>query len=380
VILTVLACALALVLPATSAAARPGAPAAVKAPKPPPTVWLCRPGLARNPCALSPAATVLAPDGAVIGMEHPRVPAHPPIDCFFVYPTVSDQQTANANLHIDPEERAIAEIEASRFSQVCRVWAPMYRQITLFAIDHPSVITPEAHTIAYEDVRDAWTDYLEHHNHGRGVVLIGHSQAAKVLRQLIQEEIEPRPSSLRRLVSALLIGGNVIVPRGQDVGGDFKNVPACRSTTQTGCVVAYSTFNQPPPPDARYGRAQHATRQVLCTNPAAIGGGDGPLRTYLRAAPFPGSLEQQFLSQLGPLPSVRTPWISEPNDYRGSCVDSGGVSRLQLTADPAAPVLTPTPNPTWGLHLDDIPLALGSLTRLVGEQATAWLHSPRSPA
>jgi Protein of unknown function (DUF3089) len=193
-----------------------------------------------------------------------------------------------------------------------------------------------------------------------------------VLRRLIQEEIEPRPGSLRRLVSALLIGANVIVPKGQDVGGDFKEVPACRSTTETGCVVAYSIFNQPPPPDARFGRAHHAAFQVLCTNPAAIGGGDGPLRTYLRAAPFPGSLEQRFQTQLGPLPSVPTPWIAEPNDYRGSCVDSDGVSRLQLTADPAAPVLTPTPSATWGLHLDDIPLALGNLTRLVREQATAY--------
>lgn len=320
---------------------------------------------------MSLTATVLAPDGSVIGTEEPRVPRRPSIDCFFVYPTVSDQQTANANLDIDPQERAIAEIEASRFSQVCRIWAPMYRQITLYAIDHPSLETAEAHTIAYEGVRDAWRYYLKHYNHGRGVVLIGHSQGAKVLRQLIQEEIEPRPASLRRLVSALLIGANVIVPNGQDVGGDFKNVPACRSTTQTGCVVAYSTFNQPPPSDARFGRAKEGF-QVLCTNPAALGGGDGPLRTYLRAAEFPGSLEQQFRTQLGPLPSVPTPWISEPDDYRGSCADTDGVSRLQLTTAPAAPVLTPTPTPTWGLHLDDVPLALGSLTKLVGEQARAY--------
>ena len=60
--------------------------------------------------------------------------SNPKIDCFYVYPTVSDQKTVNANLHIDPVERSIALYQAARYSQYCRVFAPMYRQVTLTAL------------------------------------------------------------------------------------------------------------------------------------------------------------------------------------------------------------------------------------------------------
>ena len=60
---------------------------------------------------------------------------NPKIDCFYVYPTVSDQKGPNANLHIDPEERSIALYQAARYSQYCRVFAPMYRQITVPALE-----------------------------------------------------------------------------------------------------------------------------------------------------------------------------------------------------------------------------------------------------
>ena len=47
---------------------------------------------------------------------------------------MSDQNTAVANLHIDPVERSIALYQAARYSQYCRVFAPMYRQVTLAGI------------------------------------------------------------------------------------------------------------------------------------------------------------------------------------------------------------------------------------------------------
>ncbi len=77
---------------------------------------------------------------------------------------------------------------------------------------------------AYQDVRDAWRDYLRNYNHGRGVVLIGHSQGSFVLRELVAKEIDSKPKVRERLISALLLGGNVTVKKGKDVGGDFKHV------------------------------------------------------------------------------------------------------------------------------------------------------------
>ena len=107
----------------------------------------------------------------------------------------------------------------------------------------------------YDDVRDAWRYYLEHDNRGRGVVLVGHSQGSFILAELIRQEIDGKPTQ-SRLVSAILLGATLSVPRGKDVGGSFKNIPLCRAAAQTGCVVTYVSFRStiPPPPNTRFGK------------------------------------------------------------------------------------------------------------------------------
>ena len=99
------------------------------------TVWLCRPGMKANPCASSRTATSIDARGTHKVLHFPG-PTTPPVDCFYVYPTVSNQKTVNATLQIDPEERTVATLQASRFSQVCRVFAPMYRQVTVAGLLH----------------------------------------------------------------------------------------------------------------------------------------------------------------------------------------------------------------------------------------------------
>ena len=217
------------------------------------TVWLCKPGLAKNPCLAPLTTTVIKADGPA-GVERPRRARRPEIDCFYVYPTVSGQPTINANREIEAEQGAVARQQASRFSQVCRPYAPVYRQLTIAAIGRPEGISLAGARRAYRDVRDAWREYLRRHNRGRGVVLIGHSQGTYMLRTLIRRELDRRPKVRRRLVSALLIGGNVLVRKGRAAGGDFENVPACSTARQTGCVIAYSAFSDVPSADARFAR------------------------------------------------------------------------------------------------------------------------------
>src|SRR3954470_22408974 len=170
----------------------------------------------------------------------------------------------------------------------------MYRQLTLKAIFDPKDIPAKARAKAYNSLRSAWREYLAKHNHGRGFVLIGHSQGTFVLRRLIADEIDKRPALRRRMVSAILLGGNVTVRKGKNVGGDFRNVPACRKASQIRCVIAYSTFGDTPPENALFGRVAPgpgaANRRVLCTNPAALGGGKGTLQPYASTTPFPGTL------------------------------------------------------------------------------------------
>jgi hypothetical protein len=345
------------------------------------TVWLCKPGLADNPCKPGFATTTVSPDGQIVGSDDVERDRRPDFDCFYVYPTVSDDPGRNSDLSIDPEQRSIALYQAARYSLHCRVFAPMYRQLTLAALFSGQSITPEERQLAYGDVVAAWKTYLSKYNHGRGVVLIGHSQGTFGLRQLVRDYVDPRKGVRRRLVSALLLGGNVLVAQGSTKGGDFRHVPACTSPKQTGCVIAFSTFNGPVPAGATFGLATQTLDggpatglEVLCTNPAALGGGSAQLQTIYPSQPFaPGTTIGIGTEVVGiPRPAVSTPWIRS-DAYTGACSAADNAHVLQVAPVDGAPSLNPIPDASWGLHLVDANIALGNLTKLVTRQAKAWL-------
>ena len=363
VVALVLACAA--LLPSSASAA-------------PKVAWLCKPGLKDNPCDVGLSTTRFSPSLQRLGVDRIKRPRRPRFDCFYVYPTVSDQPTPGANFAVDPELRSVARFQASRYTSECRMYAPVYRQITLAGLNGVVPVSAEVRERAYRDVRNAWRRYLDKFNDGRGVVLIGHSQGTFVLRRLVEEEIDPRPKLRKRLISALLIGGLVLVKQGQGAGGDFKHVKACRSRTQVGCVVAFSTYNAPPPADALFGRTSERGLEVLCTNPAALGGGSALLDSVYPTRPFASGTTIGVAIGLlgGPARRASTAWLSFPGSYRGRCT-SGEVNVLAITPLGGAPVLNPVPDPTWGLHLTDANVALGNLIELVRAQASAWLKASR---
>lgn len=348
------------------------------------TVWLCEPGAKPNPCKGSLKTTVVDSDGSS-RVEKARNARKPEIDCFYVYPTVSEQQAVNANRDVDPQQTAIAEYQAARYSETCRVFAPVYRQLTLSAIQSPDGLDPKATRIAYGDVRAAWREYLRRDNRGRGVVLIGHSQGTGMLTQLLRQEIERKPEQRELLVSAVLMGGNVTVRKGSDVGGSFRRTPTCDSKDETGCVIAFATYNETPPdgtlfgstsgPYANFAGIDPRKLKVVCTNPASLGGGAGRLETLARTTPFPGTLGLGLqILYGGPQPTARTPWLSPQDHYRGRCVRENEANVLKISPVAGARTLTPSPTPGWGLHLVDANIGLGNLVEIVRSQAKAYLR------
>lgn len=355
-------------------------------------VWLCKPGKKPDPCLVQRTATVLSYEGSTRreALQKPARTGRPSIDCFYVYPTVSEQEGPNANLTVEPQETQIAIDQASRFSQDCKVYAPMYRQLTLKAIDDPAAVTPEAELTAYAGVAEAFVEYLHRFNRGRGFVLIGHSQGALMLENLIKQEIDPNPALRAQLVSAVLLGGNVLVPEGQLVGGTFHNVPACTAATDTGCVIAYSSFLREPPEDAFFGRPGSSLleggktppgTEVLCVNPTLLqqNGAVGPLLPYAPTTPFPGTLGAG-----SPTPTAATPWVEATGLYTAQCKHENGASWLQVTLTPGLGEATLAElaadddlaeelvGPEWGLHLYDVNIALGNLVKTVAIQSQAY--------
>ena len=349
--------------------------------------WLCRPGRA-DACAAPQDATAVRAGSAKPKLERFRAAKPPAFDCFYVYPTVSLDPGGNSDLSPGDEERRVAAMQAARFASVCRVYAPMYRQVTLTALREAMLGRPNPGdaALAYADVAAAWRRYLQNDRQGRGVVLIGHSQGARLLKELVAREVEPSAEARRNLVSAMLIGTNVMVPRGRDVGGDLQRTPLCRNADQFGCVVTYVTFraDAPPPAGSRFGRAPEG-QAVGCTNPAALGGGRAATDAVFPAAglganatPFPA------WTSAG---AVATPFVRVPGLLQAECVSRDGADYLAVgvDADPADPradaiggdvVAGGRTLADWGLHLVDMPVAMGDLVALAERQAAAWRGTP----
>jgi hypothetical protein len=345
-------------------------------------VWLCKPGQKANPCEPSLTTTLFSPSGKRLGVEHTRRAARRRADCFYVYPTVSDQQQPQATQVVDDVLRSIALYQTARYSRDCRVFAPVYRQVTIQGLLQPQTVTPEMVEQGYADVLEAWRAYLARAGKGRGVVLLSHSQGTFVLRRLIREEIDPKASARKRLVSAILLGGNVAVKKGSDRGGDFQRVRACRGPRQIGCVIAFSSFNAPVPANALFGRTTDPALfggttdpalEVLCTNPGALGGGSGRITPIYPTKPFADSVIGAIANAaISGLPRPRTPWATFPDAYSGRCSRADGASVLQLKARNNVFQLTAVPDATWGLHLADANIALGNLGDLVRRQIAIY--------
>lgn len=352
--------------------------------------WLCRPGR-QDACAIDLTTMVVAPDGTATRETWAANP-NAPIDCFYVYPTVSRDPLTFSDMTIGDEERNVVRQQFARFGSQCRPFAPMYRQVTLQGLR--ARLAGSGLELnrgsGYDDVRAAWNDYLARDNNGRGVVLIGHSQGAMVLTRLMSEEIDGQPVQ-GRLVSAILLGTTVPVPKGKDMGGAFQRIPLCRAADQIGCVITFASFRStvPPPPNTRFGRVQAEGMEAGCTNPAALAGGSGALHAYLTNR---GSLIAQGAPQSPRWTAdgapVETPFVSVPGLLSARCASNEHANYLEVTvqADPADARADDIPGDLggpgrvqadWGLHLVDVNIAMGNLVDIVGRQAKAYLAKAR---
>ncbi len=345
--------------------------------------WLCRSGAENlGACDIDNSSTVVAADGALI-KETWQANANAPIDCFYVYPTVSLDSTPNSDLAAGPEEMSVIKQQFARFASQCRVFAPLYRQITLTAL-RAGMGGGQAMAIdralGYNDVVNAWNYYLENDNNGRGVVLVGHSQGSGVLTQLIQKEIEGKPVQ-EKIISALLIGTNVQVPKGEVVGATFKHMPLCTAGDQLQCVVTYASFRStvPPPENSLFGRGRGET-QSACTNPAMLAKGIADLSAYLNAEGGRAGSTEWVKGK-----KIDTPFVSVPGLLSAKCVANEQSSYLEVivhadTKDPRADDIAGDVmgangevNAGWGLHLIDVNLAMGDLVKIVEKQSKAYL-------
>lgn len=354
--------------------------------------WLCRPDKQNDACATDLSTTVVAADGTLT-VEPFTADPNAPIDCFYVYPTISRDMTPNSDLMAGPEERGVAGAQFARFASQCRLFAPVYRQVTLTALTSGlggsasgSSMMPDM-MIGYRDIETAWQYYLDHDNNGRGVVVIGHSQGSGVLTRLLAEHLDTDPVD-PRFIAALLIGTRIQIPADAQVGGTFKHLPLCTSNEQTGCIVTYASFRStvPPPMGSPFAGNSGTAERGGCTNPAALGGGSAELHSYLQARG--GGLGSAAAGPwVTPEKPITTPWVSVPGLLSGECVTNEHGTYFEITVhpDPADPrtddisgdiMMGGQVAASWGLHLIDMNLGMGNLLDLVHAKGAAHVGKP----
>lgn len=346
--------------------------------------WLCRPGRI-DACATDQSVTVVSADGTT--RTEALVPdADRKFDCFYVYPTVSNDPGGNSDMRADDEELRVAHAQAARFRKHCRVFAPLYRQVTLTALR--SAMTGGSLTgdraLAFADVKAAWDSYLANDNGGRGVVLIGHSQGSGMLARLL--ETMDDPAQRAKVISAMPIGTNIKRSVTDPAAGDFAWMPVCTSADQHGCLVAYVTFraNVPPAAGNRFAFAGTPGQQTVCVNPAALLGKDDAQAIFSTGGV--GTSSEPMTEWVAGQPLPTTNFVAVPGLIATECVAKDGASYLAMTvrADPADPRVDNITGDVvaggrrlddWGLHLIDMPVAMGDLVELTARQYASWAEA-----
>lgn len=339
-----------------------------------PAAWGCRPDVEGDACDVDLTAVEVLPDGSTQIAEH--VPAaDPAVDCFYVYPTVDlDLQ---AGLHQDVTDSADAlrtiGIQGARFGEVCRVFAPLYRQVQLGTYLARENVRDLCFDAAYADVLAAFERYLANDNQGRGFLLIGHSQGAQITSRLLRERIEGDAGLRARLVAAFPIGWPIGTDAGGLTGGSFSSVPVCTSADEVGCAVGYRSFaegNAFPTENDDFFEGE----QGVCVHPGDVAaGGPAPLsRSY-----FPSDLEgNSFPSGV----AGQAPFVLYRDMFEARCAAEGKGAALEVRAAGGAgdtrvnplDFEAPLVSGATGTHIYDVQLGLGDLIDLAGAKAAAY--------
>ena len=325
-----------------------------------PALWLCRPDLPSDACRGDLTTTVIAADGSRTVERH--APREAAVDCFYIYPTL-DLSLIPGN-HVDFSDlakiRKTAGAQIARFSEVCNVYAPLYRQATIATYIASKGEQRRFFDVAYSDIAAAFHAYLSHFDRGRPIVIVGHSQGSQMAARLLHDTFDQSDALRPRLLVAMPIGFAVDVPDGAQVGGTFEHLPPCTRAEQTACVIAYRSLAEGDKP-SRWIADAPAGHHALCVEPSGRG--------VLSESIFPAADRKL---------DVATPYVSVRDFYRARCVSAPrGRDYLEIaegrTPGDRRPRLVDLEknHGGLGLHVYDLQLAQGDLIALIRAKLAA---------
>lgn len=246
------------------------------------------------------------------------------VDVFFVHPTTFFG-TAGWNQPLDDTstnqltDMFVMRGQASVFNSCCRIYAPRYRQATIFSFMDSSGSGQSALELAYGDVERAFDYYIEHYNQGRPFILAGHSQGSLHVRTLLEKRITGTPLR-NQLVAAYPIGFSI---DREVMARAVPDVAVCESAEQIGCVVSWNAVG----PDAA---AWGDPRRNICVNPLTwrTDGAAAAASMNLGGVAYPGTFEGTLADVKGvPQEFIDAEPVLEPGLADAQCVE--GMLRIQ---------------------------------------------------
>jgi hypothetical protein len=177
-----------------------------------------------------------------------------------------------SDLQVNEQEEFSTWYNAAPYLQACKVYAPVYRQMTVYGLsqlDGRQAVMQQAYT----DIATAFQEYVAT-NPRRKFMLVGHSQGAMHLSKLLKEVVEKDKKMYARFIGAHLLGGggSTAMPVGGGVGVSFEKTPMCTNASQVQCVVGGGVYKQNPGLSAK--ATQHLVRPSSVNYPYFAMAGD----------------------------------------------------------------------------------------------------------
>jgi Protein of unknown function (DUF3089) len=267
--------------------------------------WAARPG--------KDSFALFAPRGT------PSQPGAHAVDVFFVHPTgfLSGKEW---NSPLDPDSRTeentrwMMANQASAFSGCCNIFAPRYREASIFRyITATPDIVDKSMNFAYADVERAFEYYLEHDNQGRPFIIASHSQGTAHAFRLIRDHIDGKPLASRMIAAYLLGAGGDIT---NAAVATLKSIRVCDSATESGCLVHWATYRDGSKLDDRL------AGDMVCVNPLTWkrDGGYASAALHKGGVPVSGKFSVKFWGDDSPQSVVFDPLKAPvPNETWAGC-------------------------------------------------------------
>ncbi|MAT94638.1 MAG: hypothetical protein CME59_18860 [Halioglobus sp.] len=195
------------------------------------------------------------------GVERGVAQGQAPVDVFFIHPTgflkgSSWTFSMDADTSTEENTRWMIANQASPYNGCCNVYAPRYRQASIYTYFAADEATREAVLgFAYTDVERAFDYFLAHYNQGRPFILASHSQGTHHGIRLLREKIDGTPLAAR-MVAAYLIGGGLETAQFDDL----QDIALCDAPRQLHCAVHWDTWSEAV-------REDQDPLPNVCTNP-----------------------------------------------------------------------------------------------------------------